>query len=99
MNYAHIETPTFHSGRKYYCMVEISILAMFGKIAQNILSVRNHSPNWQQFPHVRHKTIFKLVFKKVPKLGKVGVPHFQTKKGILALDNDWVNSWIWIIKY
>ena len=47
-------------------MVETSILAMFGKIAQNILSVRNYSPNWQQFPHVRHKTISKLILKKIP---------------------------------
>ena len=57
-------------------MVETSILAMFGKIAQNILSVRNHSPNWQQFPHVRHKTILKSLFKKVPWLEKVGLPCF-----------------------
>ena len=47
-------------------MVETSILAMFGKIAQNILSVRNHSPNWQQFFHVRHETIFKLILKNLP---------------------------------
>ena len=53
-----------------------------GQVAQNILSVRNFSPNWQQFPHVRHKTIFKLIFKKVPKLETVGLPGlvFRQKK-------------------
>ena len=69
-------------------MVETSILAMFGQVAQNILSVRNYSPNCHQFRHVRHKTVFKLILKKLPKLENVGLPCFQTKKGPLVLDND-----------
>ena len=37
----------------------------------------------QQFSHVRHMTIFKLIFKNLPKSEKVGLPCFQTKKGMI----------------
>ena len=45
-----------------------------------IWAVRNYFPNWQQFLHARHMTIFKLIFKKMPKSEKFGIPCFQTKK-------------------
>ena len=41
-----------------------------------IWAVRNYSPNWHQFFHERPMTIFKLIFKKLPKSEKVGLPQF-----------------------
>ena len=46
------------------------------------------SPNWHQFFHVRLMTIYWLIFKKLPKSEKAGLPCFLTKKGMLVLVND-----------
>ncbi len=62
-----------------------------GQIAQSILSVRNYSPNWQQFAHVRHKIIFKLIFKKLPKLEKSLAPSFSNQKRNIG-SRQWLNK-------
>ena len=40
----------------------------------------NHSPNWHQFYHERPMTIFRLIFKKLPKLKKSLAPLFSNQK-------------------
>ena len=41
-----------------------------------------------KFPHFRLKTIFKLILKKIIQIRICWAPCFQTKKGMLFLDND-----------
>ena len=42
-----------------------------------IWAVRNYSPQWHQFSHERSITIYKLIFKKLHKSEKAGLPRFQ----------------------
>ena len=53
-----------------------------------VWAVRNHPPNWRQLYHERPMTIFKVIFKKLPKSKKVWLLRFQTKKGMWVLVND-----------
>ena len=67
-----------------------------------IWAVKNHSPNWHQFFHERPMTVFKVILKKFTKSEKVGLPRFQTKKGMLALFNDWSDNFemfFWCLRF
>ena len=57
------------------------ILAMFVKSNSKLsVSQKKYSPNQHQFCHVRHQTIFELIFKKLPKLEKDQGVVFKPKK-------------------
>ena len=57
-----------------------------GKVAQNILSVRNCSPNWQQFPQQR--TFFLVNFQQDTQFRKSWGHPFLNLKSTLVLVND-----------